>query len=88
MKLDSFLSNNIYIVSAVLFVIGLFLKQTPKIKNWWIPYILSVIGIIVCVIILGPSVNAFLQGIIATGIAVYVHQLGKQYISRVSQDNN
>lgn len=86
LDLTTFLSNNIYIVSAVLFVIGLFLKQTPKIQNWWIPYILSVISIIICIIILGPSINAILQGFIATGVAVYVHQLGKQCTNCINKE--
>ena len=87
MDLNKFLSQNAYIVSAVLFVIGLILKQTPHIKNWLIPYILSVIGIVLCIIILGFSINSVLQGLIATGVAVYVHQLSKQRIKGSQNDD-
>ena len=73
-----FLNDNVYTLSFALFVIGLFLKQTPKVPNWSIPYILGVLGIIACNIIMGFSIESTAQGIIVTGLAVYVHQLGKE----------
>lgn len=87
MDINNFISNNVYIVSFVLFIIGLILKNTPKIPNWSIPYILCVLGIILCNIILGLSLNACLQGILTAGVAVYVHQLGKQGMVCISQKN-
>lgn len=88
MNLASFLNQNVYIVSIVLFIIGLFIKQTPAIPNWSIPYILSLLGIIACNIIMGFGLESSIQGIIATGVAVYVHQMGKQCINCVSKNDS
>ena len=86
LNLCQFINDNVYIISVVLFIIGLFLKKTPKIPNWLIPYILSVLGIGMCIIMLEFSLNAIMQGIIGAGVAVYVHQLGKQ--GSVIRNNN
>lgn len=85
MDINSFISNNVYIVSIVLFIIGLILKNTPKIPNWSIPYVLCILGIIFCNIILGLSLNSCFQGLLTTGLAVYVHQVGKQCIVCASE---
>lgn len=77
MKITDFLNENVYVVSIVLCIIGKFLKQTPKIPNWSIPYILSIIGIISCLFILGINFSSVLQGLLLAGVSVYVHQLGK-----------
>jgi hypothetical protein len=54
------------------------LKQTPSIKNWMIPYLLSIIGIVICNLVLEPGIYATMQGILTTGFTVYAHQIGKQ----------
>ena len=78
MDLTNFLNPANYTVSIALFLIGLFLKKTPRIPSWSIPYILGVLGVVACLFISGFSFQSAIQGIIAAGIAVYVHQLGKQ----------
>ncbi|MDR0738738.1 MAG: phage holin family protein [Oscillospiraceae bacterium] len=78
MEISDFIPENTYIVCVILFIVGMILKQTPAIKNWIIPYILSVIGIVVCNFVLEPGIYATMQGVITTGFTVYVHQLGKQ----------
>lgn len=78
MSIIDFLNENVYTLSIALFVIGLFLKQTPKVPNWSIPYVLSALGIIACNMIMGITLEATIQGILVAGVAVYVHQLGKQ----------
>jgi hypothetical protein len=78
MNIDELIPPNAYIISAVLFIIGLILKQTPFIKNWMIPYILTLSSIIICNFLFGPNIYSSLQGILITGTTVYFHQLGKQ----------
>ena len=87
MSLVEFLNKNVYIVSVVLCLIGAFLKQTPKIPNWSIPYILSVLGIIFCNLIMGFSTEATLQGFLVTGVSIYIHQMGKQCIELINFSN-
>lgn len=85
MNLSSLLQENVYLISVALFLIGLLFKQTSKIPNWSIPYILTILGVLACFGTLGFSVNSAIQGIISAGVAVYIHQLGKQCISCINE---
>ncbi|WP_442882174.1 phage holin family protein [Clostridium sp.] len=66
------------ILIPVLYVLGIMLKQTSKIKDWTIPWILLIVGIAGAIALLGVNANAVIQGILATGAAVYANQLVKQ----------
>lgn len=66
------------ILIPVLYIIGILLKNTPKLKDWLIPYILLVLGIVGSVSIIGLTVQAVIQGILVAGAAVFSHQLIKQ----------
>jgi len=78
MDVLEFISENVYVLVPVIYVIGIFLKQTPKIFDWCIPWILLAVGIILAVGIMGLSFEAVIQGILATGGAVLTNQLIKQ----------
>nr|WP_236838727.1 phage holin family protein [Caldalkalibacillus salinus] len=73
-----YIKDELYALIPVLWIIGNFLKITPVIKNWTIPWILLSIAIIFSTVILGLTIQAFLQGVLVTGGAVLVHQLIKQ----------
>lgn len=78
-----FISQNMIIVSAVLYLIGMMLKNTPKVADWAIPYVLGTIGIVFGLVIVG-GVDGVIQGILTAGSAVYANQLVKQLIYRKS----
>ncbi|KHO32041.1 hypothetical protein OR62_13985, partial [Clostridium tetani] len=59
-------------------VLGLMLKQTKQIKDWTIPWILLIIGILGSIALIGLNVNAVIQGILTAGVAVFGNQLIKQ----------
>lgn len=79
----NYIQSEILILIPVLIILGLMLKKIENIKDWTIPIILGVIGILFAIMILGfkegfsgPIIlNGILQGILAAGMAVYVHQL-------------
>lgn len=73
-----YLSEHVYILIPVLFFAGYLLKQTPKVEDWLIPYILLVLGILFAIGILGVNVAAVLQGILVVSVAVFAHQMIKQ----------
>lgn len=73
-----FLLEQALILVPVLMVIGAFLKWTPKVKSWLIPWLLMVLGIIGGCILLGLNLTGIMQGIISAGVAVFAHQLYKQ----------
>ncbi|SJZ84229.1 phage holin family protein [Clostridium tetani] len=57
---------------------GLMLKQTKQIKDWTIPWILLVVGILGSIALIGLNANAVIQGILTAGVAVFGNQLIKQ----------
>ncbi|MDT3416189.1 nicotinamide riboside transporter PnuC [Brevibacillus aydinogluensis] len=82
-----FLLDQALIVVAALVVIGIFLKKTPKVEDWLIPWILTGVGIVLACGVLGEiTVQATIQGILAAGIANLGHQLWKQTTERRKED--
>ena len=83
-QITTFLSENMYIVAAALYIIGVFLKMIPKIPNWVIPFVLTAVGIVFGLLIAGGA-DGVLQGILAAGLAVLVNQGYKQIVNAVSE---
>ncbi|RKD22150.1 Phage holin family Hol44, holin superfamily V [Caminicella sporogenes DSM 14501] len=82
MDLFSYLSEESLILVPVIWVIGIFLKKTPKIPDWFIPWILLIISVVAMTVKLGFALQAFIQGILITGVSVLGHQLVKQTAKR------
>lgn len=90
----NFIRPEILILIPVLIIIGLGLKKVKAIQNWIIPIALGVVGIMFAVLILGFAegfigpviLNGILQGILAAGMAVYVHQLTIQSTRKRIED--
>lgn len=78
----SFLQENVYVVAVVLYVLGIFLKNSQKISDWLIPFILLPVGIAFAIAILNDILNGIIQGVLATAVAVLVHNLIKQGTER------
>ncbi|GED71384.1 hypothetical protein BRE01_50860 [Brevibacillus reuszeri] len=76
---QQYMADKALIVVVVLLVIGYFLKRTPRIQDWMIPWFLTVAGVaLACGILQAVSVESVVQGILAAGIASLTHQLWKQ----------
>ena len=69
---------SLYIVIAACWIIGFILKQTPKIPNWTIIYIVTAFSITVTLFMMGFHAKSVLQGILCGASAIYGHQLVKQ----------
>jgi len=86
MDFTEYVKPELLVVAAVLYIVGLIIKQTQKIKDKYIPAILGVAGVLLCLlyVIATEGVTlmavfvAITQGILVTGLAVYVNQLFKQ----------
>ncbi|MEL5900173.1 phage holin family protein [Clostridium sporogenes] len=85
-NLMDYIVEQALILIPALYVIGIMLKQTSKIKDWTIPWILLVLGIIGAISLMGFNANAVIQGILVTGVAVYTNQLIKQSTEKREQD--
>ena len=78
MKLMDYIVQEAYILVPVLYVIGVFLKRTPKVRDWLIPWILMGLGMLGGFFLSGMKLSGLLQGILVTGITVFTNQLYKQ----------
>ena len=83
-QLTSFLAENMYIVAAALYVLGVFIKAIPRIPNWVIPFVLTAAGVVFGLLIVGGA-DGVLQGILAAGLAVLVNQGYKQIRDQVGK---
>jgi len=79
MDFEKYLIEQMLILIPVLYVIGMLIKGTPVVKDWVIPWMLLVIGVIFAVLV-GisadiPIVDSVIQGILVTGVTVFANQL-------------
>lgn len=74
----SYIYEDALIIVPALVVLGKIIKETPRIKNWCIPYILLLIGEVLTVAILGISSRSIIQGVLVTGVSVFSYEAWKQ----------
>lgn len=80
--ITSYVFDEALIVVPMLWVIGMMLKNTPRMKDWLIPYFLLVIGVTTTMAMLGLNVDAIIQGVLVSGAAVFGNELVKQVKER------
>lgn len=86
MDYTEFINPEFLTFVPALYLLGMFIKKTEKIKDKYIPFILSGVSIVLCcgysAAVNGLSatnmITAFVQGIFVTATAVYTNQLIKQ----------
>lgn len=78
MDIMKYVSENMLIMIPVIYIIGLMLKGLQFIQDKFIPFILVVIAIVLCLLINGLNVQSVVQAILVTGVAVYTNQIIKQ----------
>lgn len=91
MDIMNYIKPELIVVAIVLYFIGIAIKKAETIKDKYIPYVLGVIGVILCAIwiianspigtvqeILMAVFTAIVQGILVAGLSTYVNQLIKQ----------
>lgn len=66
------------IVVAACWVLGYIIKQTPRVPDWSIVYIVLIVAVWLTIGLLGWSVESLIQGILAGAFAVFGHQAIKQ----------
>ncbi|RJE84264.1 holin [Paenibacillus sp. 1011MAR3C5] len=73
-----YVTEEALVLMPVLFIMGLLLKNTPRVPNWTIPWALLAIGMTGGIVIVGSPVQGIIQGVLVTGATVLTHQLVKQ----------
>ncbi|MDX8047432.1 phage holin family protein [Gracilibacillus sp. S3-1-1] len=77
-----FITEDYYFMVPALWFIGYACKRTPFIPDWLIIWILLVVGVLAACNVYGWNVRAIADGVIATGMAVFSHQIVKQTFNR------
>lgn len=90
--LTNYIKPELIIVAIALYFVGIWIKNTELIKDKWIPLILGIAGIVICVIwvlantpigtwqeLLMAIFTSIIQGILVAALSTYVNQLIKQY---------
>lgn len=78
MDILSMIPVEIYPLIVGLWIIGAIIKNTEKVKDCYIPFILMVLSIAASVLKLGANVDAVIIGVIVVGVAVLGENLIKQ----------
>lgn len=84
--IQGLIDGRLLIVLAACWAIGYVLKKTPKVQDWTIIYIVTGVAILFAVLMLGLSVESFVQGILTGAVAVYGNQFFKQTKEAVGTD--
>lgn len=94
-NLLTFIPENLLILIAAVYVMGIFLKKLEIVKDNYITVILMLFAITFAVllniingqykVLYEAIINAILQGILCWGVAIGINQTGKQ-ISRASKE--
>lgn len=78
MDLMQFIPEQLFILIAAIYVLGICLKKIKKIKDNFIPVILILFAIAFSIVLQGLSGESILQGIICWGVSIGINQTGKQ----------
>lgn len=89
--LQEFIKPEVLVLIPVLYIIGLFFKNAATIADKYIPFLLGLFGVLLCILYMAATMElgnwqeilAFVfggitQGVLCAGAAVYVNQLIKQ----------
>lgn len=74
----SLIDPKLLLVVAVCWILGFILKQTPRVPDWTIIFVVTAFAIVFSILILGLTPTAILQGILCGAVAVYGNQIIKQ----------
>lgn len=82
MEITKYLAENMLPLVPFLYVIGMILKDTERIKDKYIPLILLPVSVLFSLLLTGLSPDGVIQGVLATGVTVYGNQVIKQLFDK------
>lgn len=77
-NLLTFIPEQLLILIAAIYVLGIFLKKIEMVKDKYITIILMMFALGFSMILSEPSASAFLQGILCWGVSIGINQTAKQ----------
>lgn len=95
-NLLTFIPENLLILIAAIYVLGIFLKKLDSVKDNYITLILMIFAITFAIllnivnskykVLYEAAINAVLQGILCWGVAIGINQTGKQISKAKEQE--
>lgn len=73
-----FIDPMLLVVVATCWCLGYILKQTPRIPDWSIVYVITLAAVLLTIWLIGFGPDAIIQGVLCGAFSVYGHQLVKQ----------
>lgn len=74
----NYIIDKALVLIPVLLIIGQIIKMIPNAKDWIIPWVLLVLGVVMSCLMMGWGVDGVIQGVLVAGAAVFGNQLYKQ----------
>lgn len=75
MNFSIFIRSDALILIPVLYFLGLFLKQTPRLPLWSHAWLQVLFAVISCLLYYGFKIESVVQGILVAGVAVISRDL-------------
>ena len=85
MDITEYIRPDAFILIPVLYIIGMFLRQTPRIPFWSHSWIKVIFAVIACLLHYGYQIESVIQGILATGAAVLSRDLLSITVNGIDQ---
>ena len=76
--LFALIDPSLMLVVAACWALGYILKQTPRVPDWTIVYVVTVLAVVLVVALQGMTTESVIQGVLCGAFAVYGHQVVKQ----------
>jgi len=85
MDITEYIRPDAFILVPVLYIIGIFLRQTPHIPFWTHSWIKLIFAVIACLLHYGFQIESVVQGILVTGAAVISRDLLRITVNGIDQ---
>ena len=85
MDITEYIRPDAFILVPVLYIIGIFLRQTPHIPFWTHSWIKLIFAVIACLLHYGYRIESVIQGILVTGAAVISRDLLSITVNGIDQ---
>ena len=85
MDVTEYIRPDALILIPVLYIIGMFLRQTPHIPFWSHSWIKVIFAVIACLLHYGYRIESVIQGILVTGAAVLSRDLLSITVNGIDQ---
>ena len=85
MDITEYIRPDAIILVPVLYIIGVFLRQTPHIPFWTHSWIKVIFAVYACILHYGYQIESVVQGILVAGVAVLSRDLLSITVNGIDQ---